>query len=486
VSFTVEAHTISGKVTEGPLPQQGAPIQGVTVTLTINSVNTTSVTDGTGSFSFPNIPSGVDYSLSAAKVGFVFHPASQGGFNIDGDRTHFFTGTATASNSFQFTAGTVNATEGAGSFTLTVTRTGDSSASATVDYATSDAAATQNCNVTNGAASQRCDYIIKLGTLRFAAGETSKNISILLVDDVRAEGTETFTVTLTNPVGATLGSPSVATLTIADNETVNGSNNPINGTTFFVRQHYLDFLNREPDAGGLGFWSNDIESCGSDAGCRELKRINVSAAFFFSIEFQETGYLVYRIYKSAFGNLSGSPVPVSFTNFVRDTQEIGDGVQVGIGDWQARLEANKQAFTRAIVQSSNFKTAFPDSFTATQIVDKLNANAGNALSDSERATLIGMLTTPSDIVQRANVLRSVADDQTLKDAEFNKAFVLMQYFGYLRRNPNDVGFDGNPDPNFNGFNFWLDKLNQFNGNFVQAEMVRAFILSIEYGQRFAP
>jgi hypothetical protein len=97
-----------------------------------------------------------------------------------------------------------------------------------------------------------------------------------------------------------------------------------------------------------------------------------------------------------------------------------------------------------------------------------------------------MLTTPSDLVQRANVLRAIADDQTLRDAEVTKAFVLMQYFGYLRRNPNEVGFDGNPDPNFNGFHFWLDKLNQFNGNFIQAEMVKAFILSIEYGQRFAP
>ncbi|PYS98607.1 MAG: hypothetical protein DMF65_10195 [Acidobacteria bacterium] len=60
----------------------------------------------------------------------------------------------------------------------------------------------------------------------------------------------------------------------------------------------------------------------------------------------------------------------------------------------------------------------------------------------------------------------------------------MQYFGYLRRNPDDVGFDGKPDPTFSGFNFWLSKLDQFNGNFVQAEMVKAFITSIEYRQRF--
>ncbi len=89
--------------------------------------------------------------------------------------------------------------------------------------------------------------------------------------------------------------------------------------------------------------------------------------------------------------------------------------------------------------------------------------------------------TPADVAKRASVLRSVAEDVDLKNAEFNKAFVLMQYFGYLRRNPNDA-----PDADFSGYNFWLGKLNQFNGNFVNAEMVKAFITSIEYRRRFAP
>jgi len=69
----------------------------------------------------------------------------------------------------------------------------------------------------------------------------------------------------------------------------------------------------------------------------------------------------------------------------------------------------------------------------------------------------------------------------LVTAEFNRAFVLMQYFGYLRRNPNDA-----PDSNFDGYNFWLNKLNTFNGNFAQAEMVKAFIAADEYRRRFGP
>jgi len=77
------------------------------------------------------------------------------------------------------------------------------------------------------------------------------------------------------------------------------------------------------------------------------------------------------------------------------------------------------------------------------------------------------------------VLRAVADDEDLRVAEFNRAFVMMQYFGYLRRNADDP-----QDVDFVGWKFWLDKLNQFNGNFIQAEMVKAFITSIEYRQRF--
>jgi hypothetical protein len=257
--------------------------------------------------------------------------------------------------------------------------------------------------------------------------------------------------------------------------------NPIDDQQFFVHQHYVDFLNREPDSGGLSFWTKEITSCGTDTQCIEAKRVNVSAAFFLSIEFQETGYLVYRIYKSAFGTLPQTPVPVRFTEFVKDSQEIGKGVQVGIGDWQTQLENGKQAFALDFVQRMYFQTAYPSTLTAEQFVDQLNTNAGAVLSITERSNLISLLTTPTDFNQRAQILRAVAEDEDLRAAEFNKAFVLMQYFGYLRRNPNDP-----PDTDYSGFNFWLDKLNSFGGNFVNAEMVKAFIVSSEYRQRFGP
>jgi hypothetical protein len=235
-----------------------------------------------------------------------------------------------------------------------------------------------------------------------------------------------------------------------------------------------------PDQSGFNFWTAEITGCGSDAACTELKRINVSGAFFLSIEFQETGYLVYRFHKAAFGDLSGKPVPVRRDKFIPDSRSISNGVVVGATGWQQALENNKQAYALAFVGRPEFQTAFPGTMTAAQFVDTLDLNAGRVLSSTETANLVAILgATPSDPAKRASVLRSVAENSNLQQREVNKAFVLMQYFGYLKRNPDE----GN-DTDFSGYNFWLGKLNQFGGNFVNAEMVKAFIQSSEYNQRF--
>jgi len=286
-----------------------------------------------------------------------------------------------------------------------------------------------------------------------------------------------------------LGSPTTATVNIADNDSSNGTTNPLDDANaqFFVRQHYIDFLNREPDSGGLAFWTNQITSCGSDTQCVEIRRINVSAAFFLSIEFQETGYLVYRAYKVAY-NPPGIPVPVRYNmfEFIPDTQQLAKGVIVGQPNWEQQLESNKQAFFAEFVLRLRFTQKYPTSYTPAQFVDALYANAGVTPPTSERQIAIaefGGAANTIDTSARARVLRRVSDNATLKQQELNKAFVLMEYFGYLRRNPFDP-----PEPtlDFQGYNFWLNKLNQFNGNFVNAEMVKAFIISGEYRHRFGP
>ncbi|PYS65104.1 MAG: hypothetical protein DMF74_04825 [Acidobacteria bacterium] len=382
----------------------------------------------------------------------------------------------------QFNQSSYVVTEASTSVTITVNRLGDASSAATVDYATSD-----------GTATERSDYITARGTLRFAPGETSKSFTVLINDDSFVEGTETFNVTLSNPTGVNLSAPPTVTVYINDN-LIEPATNVIDDPQNFVRQHYHDFLNREADASGLAFWINEITSCGTNQSCIQAKRINVSAAYFLSIEFQQTGYLVERMYKAAYGDGTGAStfggvhtlaVPIiRFNEFLPDTQQIGQGVVVGQTGWEAVLEANKQAFANQFVQRARFTTALPTTLTPTQFVNQLFTNAGVTPTTAERNTAIaefGSATNTTDVAARARALRDVAENATLNTQEFNRAFVLMQYFGYLRRNPNDP-----QDNDYTGFDFWLTKLNQFNGNYNAAEMVKAFITSVEYRQRFGP
>jgi uncharacterized repeat protein (TIGR01451 family) len=251
--------------------------------------------------------------------------------------------------------------------------------------------------------------------------------------------------------------------------------NPIDNSYNFVEQHYKDFLSRDADPGGRAFWVNDIELCNADAVCREAKRVNVSAAFFLSIEFQETGYFVYRLEKASFNRMP------RFRQFMTDTKQAAGGIIVNSPNWQEALEANKNAFARLWTLRADFKALY-DSKSNAEYVDALLANTGVILTADERAALVNGLDATTET--RATVLRKVADSVSLRVREYNRAFVLMQYYGYLRRNPDDVGLDGQADPNLVGYNFWLKKLEDFQGDFYRAEMVKAFVTSIEYRRRF--
>jgi hypothetical protein len=408
----------------------------------------------------------VNFSLTAASGGAVLGSVKTATLTITDD-DNFPANTARIAGDAARTVA-----EGAGKIDITVTRAGDLSRPAAVGYRT-----------VAGTATSLKDYTFASGTLRFAAGDASETFSVLITEDFHDEGEERFTVELSAPVATTLdaGQP-VIEVAIEDDDPAGLTTNPSDNAGDFVEQHYNDFLNRVADAGGLGFWSKGITDCGEDSACRDRKRVDTSAAFFLSIEFQETGYLVYRMYKAGFGNLPGAPVPVRFADFMRDTQEIGRGVVVGTAGWPAKLEANKQAFALAFVSRGRFKTEHPAALTPAQFVDALDQNAGHVLTPEQRAALIAQLTNTADkTAGRARVLRQIAENQALRDNEFRRAFVLMQYFGYLRRDPNG----GQDAPfGFAGFNFWLDKLDDNNGDYRAAEMVRAFIDSIEYRQRF--
>jgi CSLREA domain-containing protein len=492
----------------------------------------------------------------------------------------------------RFDAASYSAAEGAHAFEVKVVRSGVSTGELTVDYATSD-----------GTASERSDYTTALGTLRFAPGETEKSFTVLLTDDAFHEADETVNLALSNPTGgavldfrgfvsAVLVGTGTATLTVVDNDAVTSPDNPIDRSDFFVRQHYHDFLNREPDPSGFAFWQGEIESCGADAQCREVKRINVSAAFFLSIEFQRTGVLTYLTHKAAFGPTaqgSDAGVPVLYRPFERDSQALQRGYVFGAPGAEAQLEANKRVFFDEFVTRPAFRSLYDglsnadfvgallgnaglsptvgnlhiSRLTAAQVVPPTNSDADGliilkrspvggssdvsislslnhlsstvtgvhlhgpaaantnapalitlpdgeftdfrlVLTQEQRSYLVnGQLYVDvhtqnnpdgeiraqlsptlfrgdvlragldSGILTRAQVLRIAAESEEFGQAEFRRAFVLMQYFGYLRR-----------DPDAGGYAFWLGKLNDFNGDYIRAEMVKAFISSDEYRKRF--
>lgn len=352
----------------------------------------------------------------------------------------------------QFNSAGYSISESGGAFNVDVVRTGPTASVTTVNYRTADTAGLDNCSVLNGNASARCDYTTVVGTLRFEVGQTSKNISIPIIDDGYSEATESFMIVLSDASGGSLGATGTAILTINDNEVSNGPN-PVDGTPFFVRQQYLDFLNREPDPGGYAAWQQVINNCPPrDTTC---DRIHVSSAFFRSPEFQDRGYFVYRFYPVAFGRKP------QYVEFVPDIAKVSGFLS------DAELEAAKVAFIAEFMSRPAFVTKFIG-LTDTQYVDTLLATAG--VTSPHRDFFIEALGNGTRT--RAGVLREIAEIAEVYNKYFNQAFVVMQYFGYLRRDPDALYVD------------WIAVLdanpNDFRG------MVNGFMNSAEYRFRFGP
>lgn len=382
----------------------------------------------------------------------------------------------------QFNATQFQVTEDCTGVVISVTRTGTRDAVQTVEYVTNE-----------NSANQEADFTYAEGNLVFAPGEAVKNFTVLITEDAYAEGTENLTLALRSPAGGTsLGNPSMATLVITDDETSNGTTNPIDDNATFAAQHYHDFLNRESDSQGLAFWTGQLQLCGSDPVCLDDHRENVSAAFFLSVEFQSTGFLVVRVYKASFTDSTTRPRGLPrYSEFLRDTQEVGRGVVVGQGNWEQQLADNILSFARTWVQRADFVASFPTSMPADEYVDGLFANSEVVLTTAERNAAIAEFGA-GDVDGRANALLSVINSGSVYNRQYNPAIVLMQYIGYLRRNPNEA-----PDTSYAGYDFWLNKLNQHSlpgedmradsvalGRVKRAEMIKAFLKASEFRERF--
>lgn len=376
---------------------------------------------------------------------------------------------------FQFSASSYTVSESQTSSLITVMRTGDTSTSASVNYTTSD-----------GTASDRSDYSATTGVLNFSAGETSHTLKILITDDAYVEGDETVNLALLDVT--TNGTVASAHLTIQDNDTTQPTTNPADEAQFFVRQQYYDFLGREPDPGGFSYWTGQISQCGSNMACLLTKRIDVSDAFVFEPEYQQTGAFVFRLYRAAYGNSQPFPNPFPDADHPGEENKVPN-YGVFLSDRQrviggANLAEKLLELATVFAQRPEFLSRYPSTLDGPGFVDAVLLTIRNDLGvdlTAERTALIALFNSGG----RGAVLYRLADDNqnnaihnsALIDAEYNRVFVATEYFGYLRRNP-DMG----------GFLFWLGQVNlaPLRDISKQHSMVCSFVTSDEYQRRFSP
>jgi hypothetical protein len=390
---------------------------------------------------------------------------------------------------FRFATFTVSENDATKGATITVERTGDTSGTVTVEYATIDDPASVPCDPTitqsggvpfpRGAAYARCDYSTSIDTLTFEARDTQKTFTIPLINDVHVEGSETLRLELRNPQGASLGTQSSATLTITDDDTTASSTNPINQSPFFVRQQYLDFLSREPDEGGFNAWLNALNTCPQNifngpnqpSGC---DRIFVSGeGFFRSVEFQLKGIYVFLYYKASFGSPNNPNYVPQYEQFVPDIRRV-------TGQTSEEVFAKRLKFSTDWVARTEFVNIYA-STSNTEFVNRLLANLGISLTNPDpdsgvtRDSLIASLNNGTK--QRAEVLRLIVESREANAVQNNRAFVAIQYYGYLRRTPEAGGYQA-----------WLNVLNDttLSPQIRTRTMINGFLNSGEYRLRFGP
>jgi hypothetical protein len=259
---------------------------------------------------------------------------------------------------------------------------------------------------------------------------------------------------LSNLTGASFGPHQAATIYIFDNESQAAGDNPIGQTPFFVRQHYIDFLGREPDSFGYKGWQDILNNCA--AGDTKCDRIEVSSGFFRSTEFQERGYFVYRFYPTL------GRIP-HYAEFIPDLAKVSGFLT------EQEKEQNKTAFVVEFMSRTEFQSKYGALTDPTAYVDALLLTLG-LQNHPARETWITALTKGT--MTRAQVLRAMTESTEVYSRYYNEAFVVMQYFGYLRRDPDSLYKD------------WIKIMSQNSGDY--RAMINGFVNSLEYRQRFGP
>ncbi|OLE53306.1 MAG: hypothetical protein AUG51_13600 [Acidobacteria bacterium 13_1_20CM_3_53_8] len=414
------AQSISGHVTNS---SSHSGLAGVTLTIS-GGTQATVTTDQNGYYSFTNLPAGANYGITPTMSGYTFTPQNPVVRGLSTDEV------------MNFQAST----------------------------APTAAPASISGRVINADGTSLAGVTIMLNAARMAITDANGQYSF---DNLEAGGFYTVTPRFVNysfnpqsRAFSLVSGRTDAVFTAAPDSTQ--TENPLDTSEYFVREQYLDFLGREPDEGGFNYWSTRINECAGDADCVRQRRIDVSAAYFFSQEFQDTGSFVYRLYKA------GLSRRLSYAEFNSDRGQVLAGTD---------MYARRVAFADSFVERPEFIQKYNNATTAEGFVDALLRNIEQVSSvdlSARRDSLIAKYNSGQNIAEsRSLALREAIDDAAFKSAENNRSFVLMQYYGYLRR-----------DVDEGGYQFWLDVLsNRVAGNY--RSMVCAFITSTEYQRRFS-
>lgn len=226
----------------------------------------------------------------------------------------------------------------------------------------------------------------------------------------------------------------------------------IKDSDFFVQQHYIDFLGRMPEPGGFAFWMNILNTCSDINNNPNCDRTFVSSRFFMSDEFQERGYFAYRLYDALLGRLA------HYQEFIDDVKRLNGPQTV------AEQVKNKEAYVKDFVARAEFQGLFGQYTTADAFVNALCAKAG--VTPATKQTIVQLAAQDKGLAVKAFI-----ETPEVSAKFYDRGFISMQYYGYLRR-----------EPEANGFQFWQNKMIETNHDY--RFMVSGFIKSDEYKLRF--
>lgn len=237
--------------------------------------------------------------------------------------------------------------------------------------------------------------------------------------------------------------------------------NPIDDAKFLISQQYTDLFARDPERAVIDRFATDISQCASHSDCLKARRIDLATSLLEQSDLQTSALFISSLYAASYGRRP------SLSEFEKDRKVLSSDDKVA----EVQL-----AFAQAFVQRTDFLNKYPAGMKGAEFVDTI-------LATVRRATGVNLAASRSDLMAsfdntpsgRAKVLIRLVSRKDFVEALYNPSVVMLHYFAFLRR-----------DPDESGFNSWVEVLRS--KPLRDADAVRsvtcAFLNSTEYQLRF--